>query len=126
MTVVVSGNCARDLIQKQKVRYAAIDGRPGDLDSAVPAHLMPFISASWSSQFRWRGQGPMPAGERARLREMVKKAHRHGRRVRFWATPERPEVWRELRAARVDLINTDRLGQLREFLLEQRRRRAGF
>jgi hypothetical protein len=122
VTVVVSGNCARDLIRAQKVRYAAIDGRPGDLDSTVPAHLMPFISASWSSRFRWRGQGPMPAGERERLREMVKKAHRHGRRVRFWATPERPELWRELRWAGVDLINTDRLGQLRDFLLAETRR----
>ena len=122
VTVVISGNCARDLIGTQKVRYAGIDGRPGDLDSNAPAHLIPFISAAWSSQFRWRGQGPMPAAERDRLGALVKKAHRHGRRVRFWATPERPELWRELRAAGVDLINTDRLAALRDFLRAEMRR----
>jgi hypothetical protein len=120
ITVVVSGNCARDLIRAQKVRHAAIDGRPGDLNSDAPAHLIPYISASWSSLFRWRGQGEMPADERGRLRAIVQKAHKHGRLVRFWATPERRELWRELRAAGVDLINTDRLDELRRFLLAEK------
>jgi hypothetical protein len=116
VTVVVSGNCDRQAITAQKVRYAAIDGRPADLDSSAPAHLVPWVSASWGSQFRWRGEGPMPAAERARLREFVRKAHRHGRLVRFWATPERAALWEELLAAEVDLINTDRLAELRRFL----------
>jgi hypothetical protein len=38
--------------------------------------------------------------------------------VRFWATPEKPEVWRELLKAEVDLINTDKLAELREFLMK--------
>src|SRR5262249_42610194 len=33
VTAVVSGNCAREAITAQAVRYAAIDGRPPDLDS---------------------------------------------------------------------------------------------
>jgi hypothetical protein len=36
--------------------------------------------------------------------------------VRFWATPEKVAVWEELRAAGVDLINTDQLADLRRFL----------
>jgi glycerophosphoryl diester phosphodiesterase len=36
--------------------------------------------------------------------------------VRFWATPESPAVWGELVDAGVDLINTDDLAGLREFL----------
>jgi hypothetical protein len=122
VTVVISGNCPREVIRQQKVRHAGIDGRPGDLDSDAPAHLVPYISDRWSKHFQWRGQGPMPAAERERLRAMVGKAHRRGRLVRFWATPEKPEVWRELRAAGVDLINTDKLGALRDFLLAERRR----
>jgi hypothetical protein len=108
------------LIRAQKVRRAAIDGRPGDLDSDEPAHLIPWISDSWSSQFRWRGQGEMPKAERDRLREIVQKAHKHGRQVRFWATPERPQLWHELRSAEVDLINTDRLDELRRYLLAEK------
>lgn len=116
VTVVISGNCDRETILQQKVRYAGIDGRPSDLDSEVPAALMPWISASWGLLFRWKGEGAMPESERRKLRDLVGKAHRHGRMVRFWATPESAEVWQELLDAQVDLLNTDRLVQLRQFL----------
>ena len=119
VTIVVSGNCDREAIAGQKVRYAAIDGRPPDLDSDAPAHLVPWVSARWGSLFRWQGDGPMPEGERKQLREFVRKAHAHGRLVRFWATPEKPAVWKELRASGVDLINTDRLAELQSFLGEK-------
>jgi hypothetical protein len=115
--VVVSGNCDRAAISAQKVRRAAIDGRPPDLDSSAPPDLIPWVSARWGSLFRWKGEGPMPEAERVKLREFVGKAHKHGRLVRFWATPENPVVWRELLEAGVDLINTDRLAELRRFLL---------
>ncbi len=118
ITVVISGNRAQETIKRQKVRYAGIDGRPADLDSDAPAYQLPWISASWGSVFRWKGEGAMPAAERDKLKEFVGKAHKHGRMVRFWATPEKPEVWKELLAAKVDLINTDRLAELRRFLQE--------
>ncbi|MFO0848561.1 MAG: phosphatidylinositol-specific phospholipase C/glycerophosphodiester phosphodiesterase family protein [Gemmataceae bacterium] len=116
VTVVLSGNRAKDLIAKQPVRYVGIDGRPEDLDSDAPADLLPWVSGNWALSFRWQGNGPMPAAERAKLREMVRKAHARGRLVRFWATPEKEAVWKELRAAGVDLINTDKLADLRAFL----------
>jgi hypothetical protein len=59
----------------------------------------------------------MPVKERDRLREFVGKAHKHGRMVRFWDTPEKPEIWKELLAAKVDFINTDRLLELRRILI---------
>jgi hypothetical protein len=118
VTVVLSGNRDQETIKRQKERYVGIDGRPTDLDSEAPAHQIPWISTSWGSVFRWRGEGSLSAAERDKLKDFVAKAHRHGRKVRFWATPERPEVWKELLAADVDLINTDRLVELRRFLLE--------
>jgi glycerophosphoryl diester phosphodiesterase len=61
----------------------------------------------------------MPEEERAKLNEFVRKAHQANRKVRFWDTPEKVVFWRELRAAGVDLINTDELTKLQEFLLEE-------
>jgi glycerophosphoryl diester phosphodiesterase len=117
VTVVISGNRAKATIAKQAVRYAGIDGRPEDLGSGAPAHLIPWISASWASEFRWKGDGPMPEAERRKLKDMVARAHERGRLVRFWATPESETVWAELLDAGVDLINTDRLADLQKFLL---------
>ena len=117
MTVVISGNRAIDRISADKVRCAGIDGRLSDLDSRIPSHLMPLISDNWEEHFEWRGDGTMPKEERIRLREIVRKAHRFGRMVRFWAAPDNAAVWEELYRAGVDLINTDRLVRLDSFLL---------
>jgi glycerophosphoryl diester phosphodiesterase len=116
VTVVISGNRAKKLIAADDPRYAGIDGRLADLDSNLDKSLLPLISDRWGSHFDWSGEGDMPAQEREKLHALVKTAHSAGRRVRFWATPEKKSVWRELNAAGVDLINTDDLAGLSAFL----------
>jgi len=121
ITVVLSGTITRDRdtrdrIMAQEVSYAGIDGRPSDLDSTVSSHRMPWISESWGAIFKWKGEGQMPAAEREKLEAFVRKAHQHGRVVRFWATREDPRFWDDLRSAGVDLINTDKLDELRNYL----------
>lgn len=118
LTVIVSGNRAAEAIAADPDRLAGIDGRLVDLDAETSPEVMPLISDRWTSHFAWRGDGPMPAAERARLRSIVAAAHAAGRRVRFWATPEEESVWRELAEAGVDLINTDALARLAAFLGE--------
>ncbi|HVW39151.1 MAG TPA: phosphatidylinositol-specific phospholipase C/glycerophosphodiester phosphodiesterase family protein [Pirellulales bacterium] len=116
VTVIVSGERPRETIAADKVRYVGIDGRLGDLDSKLPGHLLPLISDNWSNHFKWRGEGDMPPAEKEKLAAIVEQAHAAGRRVRFWAAPDRPTMWRQLRAAGVDLINTDDLDGLAAFL----------
>ena len=116
VTVVISGNRDVKTIADQKTRYAAIDGRPSDLNGDTSASLVPWGSDSWKTQFKWDGSGAMPDDERKKLRELVAKAHKQGRKVRFWATPEKVEVWKELLAAEVDFLNTDKLADLQRFL----------
>lgn len=114
--VVLSGNRAVSRVAVEPERYVAIDGRLADLEGDPSPHLIPLISDNWVLHFRWRGEGEMPKEERDKLRRVVERAHAQGRRIRFWATPERREVWKELQAAGVDLINTDDLAGLRAFL----------
>jgi len=121
VTAVISGNRPLDVLKAQKIRYAGYDGRLSDLRSGMPASLMPLVSDNWTNNFTWTGVGPMPAAERAKLREIVQTAHQAGYRVRFWATPDtrgaaRDALWVELAAAGVDHLNTDDLHGLEDFL----------
>ncbi|MEV6415764.1 glycerophosphodiester phosphodiesterase family protein [Kribbella sp. NPDC051718] len=121
VTSVISGNRPLDVLKAQKVRYAGYDGRLSDLNSKLPASLMPLVSDNWSKNFTWRGIGPFPAAERAKLVDIVETAHHAGYRVRFWETPDVPgaareAVWSELVAAGVDNLNTDDLHGLEDFL----------
>jgi hypothetical protein len=119
ITVVVSGNRAEAAVRAEPVRFAALDGRLPDLESNPPVALVPLVSDNWTRHFTWRGTGSMPDDERAKLRAIVTRAHAQGRRLRFWAAPDNPAGWKELSDASVDLINTDKLAELRKFLSER-------
>jgi hypothetical protein len=125
VTIVLSGNRPQAAVRDAEHRFVALDGRLADLNSSSPAELMPLVSDSWTKHFQWRGEGPIRAEERARLQEIVQRAHRARRLVRFWATPENEAVWSELRAAGVDLIGTDELDRLARFLHAAERERRG-
>ena len=123
IVVYVSGNRPRALMESEPLRYAGYDGRLSDLQSDAPATLIPVISDRWSSNFSYKGSGPMPQQELQKLKNIVEKAHQKGRIVRFWATPdnsspERQNLWRILLENGIDLLNTDDLPGLQKFLLE--------
>ncbi|GHC33264.1 phosphatidylinositol-specific phospholipase C/glycerophosphodiester phosphodiesterase family protein [Streptomyces cinnamoneus] len=121
VTAVVSGDRgARIPMEAERVRHAFYDGRLGDLGGA-PASFAPLISDNWGQNFTWQGAGPIPVRERDALRRIVTTAHAEGRKVRFWATEDRPgpardALWRELLSAGVDYLNTDDLAGLEAFL----------
>ena len=90
------------------------DGGPKDLGDD-PART-PWISDSYMASLGTLAS-PLPPAGRARLDALVAKAHAGGKRLRLWGGPDGPATWAEERAAGVDLINTDRLAELRRFLL---------
>lgn len=114
--VVVSGNRPIREILASSPRRVFLDGRVHDLDSPMSAHVMPLVSDNWSKHFEWRGRGPLPKLQQAKLLQLVDRVHQQGRRLRFWATPDDPQVWQVLADADVDLIGTDDLGGLQRFL----------
>ena len=116
--VIISGNRTPQTMIKQKICYAGMDGRISDLDSETPAHFMPWISDNASRITKWRGDGPFPQADRTRLKQMVAQAHRKGRKVRLWATPDTPVVWDILRQCDVDIIGADNLDALENYLRE--------
>lgn len=115
--IVISGNRPFKTILDDVNRLVGIDGRLTDLDSDLPAHAMPLISDRWSSHFRYRGADQIANDERDKLIDIIRRAHKAGRTVRFWATPESETLWQLLVDSGVDHINTDQLERLQRFLL---------
>ncbi|MES2697441.1 MAG: phosphatidylinositol-specific phospholipase C/glycerophosphodiester phosphodiesterase family protein [Verrucomicrobiota bacterium] len=120
VTVVVSGNRTPEDMAAKARRYSALDGRSTELDSTAPATLYPWISENWTKLSKWKGEGALPEADRATLRNWVDRAHAQGRKIRFWNFPETPEAWRILTEAGVDVIGTDHLARLRDFLREEK------
>lgn len=119
ITVVLTGNePAREAVAAETGRVVALDGKAADVDAAEPvsATLVPLISGSWRSMFKWDGKGEPPAAEVARVREIVARTHAQGRTVRFWSAPDNAAFWAFLKREGVDWINTDQLAEAQAFL----------
>lgn len=121
--VVVSGNRPFDFMKSQKIRYAGYDGRIEDIDSDIPAALMPIVSDNWVKCFKWNGTGKMPESEKQKLGDYANKAKSKGYILRFWNTPnqtpeQRTAVWKELKNSGVGLIGADNLKELQNFLIK--------
>lgn len=112
VTVVLSGDRPRALLEEDRDRLMAMDGRLEDLDGNAPLALIPLVSDAWSKRLQWDGRDDVPAEERTLLQDLAARAHAQGRLLRFWGAPDRPECWQLLADCGVTMISTDRL---REF-----------
>lgn len=124
VNVIISGNRPRDFMRSQNRRYAAYDGRKSDIGTGAASEFIPLISDNWNNFFSgdtaWNGTGLIPDDTKAAMEEIAAQVHGEGKLLRFWNLPQdAPSVWGPLYDARVDLINTDNLTGLSQFIQSQ-------
>ncbi len=119
VTIFLSGDRPVDLAKADPNRLVGIDGRPSDLGKGYTADFMPVISDSYKNHLSWKAKGPISEKEWAYLQRLAERVHAEGKKLRLWASPDRPLAWKTLKAAGVDLINTDKLEELSTFLRKE-------
>lgn len=116
VTIVISGHKPSELISNMDSGYVFMDDNLRQIAAYNCTELYPIASCKYSRLMKWKGKGPIPLTDILRLKFYVNQAHKLGRKVRLWASPENKVVWNELLKYNVDLINTNRLTSLRKFL----------
>jgi hypothetical protein len=119
VTIVLSGRKPYSEIKNEKSRLAFLDEDLRKIDRDTVAHMSTMASCKYSKLIKWKGNGDMPDNEKERLLHYVNKAHSNGDQVRLWASPDNQKVWKEILSCGVDLINTDKLVALKNFLVAQ-------
>lgn len=119
VTIVLSGRKAYNDIKDEKYRLVFIDEDLRKVDRDTIAYVSTMASCKYSKLIKWKGNGAMPYNEKERLLRYVNKAHSNGEQVRLWASPDNQKVWKEILNCGVDLINTDKLVALKNFLVAQ-------
>jgi len=117
VTVVLTGHKPTELVKAKDNRFVFMDEDLKNAAIDTSTNLYPIASCKYSDLLKWKGKGVIPEIELQRLEYYVTQAHKNGRKVRLWGSPENKVVWSELLRCNVDLINTDRLTSLRKFLL---------
>jgi hypothetical protein len=117
VTVVLSGHKPYRMLESENTRFAFIDEDLRRVQhDPMSTNIFTMASCKYSKLLSWDGKGPIPVWQERRLRNFVAMAHRLGSKVRLWASPEKKVVWDELLSCGVDLINTDHLSTLRDYL----------
>lgn len=126
VTIVLSGHKPYKMVRAEEYRLAFIDEdlqHTGRDSTALNVYTL--SSCKYSKILKWNGKGEFPDAEKDRLCAYVDTAHRLGRKVRLWASPEKAIVWEQLLNCGVDLINTDKRPELKDFLLVRSQRFYG-
>jgi len=120
VTIVLSGHKPNKMIKNEQSRYAFIDEdlRKTFKDTTVK-DVYTMSSCKYSKLLKWKGTDSIPSAEYNKLCNFVTMAHKLGEKVRLWASPENSAVWEELLKCHVDLINTDKLVVLKDFLISR-------
>ncbi|MDX2247704.1 MAG: endonuclease/exonuclease/phosphatase family protein [Bacteroidia bacterium] len=116
LQIVISGERPMAAILADSSRRVGLDGRPEDMGESYEAAIMPLISQRYSVVTSWKGKDVIPDAEMGALKTLADQAHRQGKKIRLWATPDDENVWKVLLEAGVDYINTDDPERLKKFL----------
>jgi hypothetical protein len=117
VTVVISGHKPYSLLESEHNRLAFIDDDLRKVARDTVTHdVFSMASCKYSRLLSWDGKGVIPIFQKQQLCNFVAMAHSMGAKVRLWASPERKAVWDELLKCGVDLINTDKLVTLKNYL----------
>jgi hypothetical protein len=118
VTVFLSGSRPYEAIVHSEPKLAFLDGRPSDIGKQVPAQVMPVISDHYRNHLSWNGKGEMPDEQKLKLRKLVSKVHAEGKKLRLWASPDKPNAWKTFKEIGIDLINTDKPEKFAEYFNE--------
>jgi len=97
--------------------YVYIDGRPGIPYTQEQLKRVALISRALP--VRWGTEG-LDTTSKNTLIKIRDEVHGKGKPLRFWATPDRADAWKQLIGLGVDVINTDRPADVVSFLTSQK------
>ena len=120
VTIVITGHKPKNLITNNLSRNFFVDEDLRMVGQVIQDNNNPIASCKYSRILKWKGRGTISPAEREILKEYVNRAHENGFKVRLWASPEKKTVWNELLKCNVDLINTNKLEKLRDFLVSEK------
>lgn len=117
VSIVLSGNKPYGQVIADTTKLVTLDADLCKINrTAADDKLLAMASCKYSKLLKWKGTGALSLKDRLNLTAYVRQAHLCGAKVRLWHSPDSPVVWHQLLQCGVDLINTDKLSRLREFL----------
>jgi len=117
--IILTGNAKlkRQYVDEYTPLLASRDSNSFSGDDPTATSDWSWYALSWDNFIEQdNDDSTITASEIARLNELTKAIHAKGKKVRYYSCPDKPAYWQAAIDANVDLINTDHLKELNEYL----------
>lgn len=114
--IVISGNrpfSSKWMTYPQFIRF---DGRLNENYTPEELSRIEIISADLKEITVWNGKGVLTQADLHKMQSAIKKVHDLHKKIRFWGTHDNVNTWMTLMNLKVDLIGTDNVAELAEFI----------
>ncbi|WP_461084134.1 phosphatidylinositol-specific phospholipase C/glycerophosphodiester phosphodiesterase family protein [Spirosoma flavus] len=108
--VVISGNRPKIPVYFD-YPLLQFDGRPSEVYDEETLQHVALISDNFKLYSQWNGEGELPEADKEKLKRVIKRAHSDKKPIRFWAIPDNPNAWKQLKKLGIDVINTDKVAE---------------
>jgi hypothetical protein len=108
------------VLQQERISFAAAQGSIADLAKNYDSKIMPIIGVDFTSDITWNGVGKPSFDEFLKLKDIIRKTHEQGKKVRVYNCPDEENVWDVLLSSGVDLINCSDPILFNKFLSERK------
>ena len=116
LTVVISGERPLPPDYRNYPEFIFYDSDLKQKHSADEWARVALVSLPFNKLSGWKGDRDPVEDELRSVKNIIDSVHRAGKPIRFWAAPDNVLSWEWQKKLKVDLIGTDRIRELSEFL----------
>ncbi len=116
LTVLITGNRPPPSEYKNYPSYIFFDDDLKLMHEANEWDRVGLVSLSFGKFSAWKGEGKPERKDIKKMKHTIDSVHQAGKAIRFWAAPDNARSWQVQKKLGVDLIGTDRIGDLGVYL----------
>lgn len=117
--IVITGDIPPSKAFKEFPDWVYFDGRLNRDYNEIELSKVAMFSAPFSNYTKWGGKGRPLENEHQAIVDAINYAHKLGKPIRFWGTPDSKTTWEYLVANDADYINTDKPTELNSWLTKR-------
>jgi hypothetical protein len=111
--IVISGDRGPSFKWVTYPSFILFDGRPNEIYDNTKLQRIAFVSDNWVPY------ALPPVSDYERLKQVIDKVHNWGKLIRLWASPDNAASWQLQKELGIDIINTDKPSDCREYFLKK-------
>ena len=116
LTIVISGDRPPPSEYKNYPNYIFFDDDLTSHHSPEEWNRVGLVSLPFNKISEWKGEDNINRKDKKRLRNTIDSVHAAGKPIRFWAAPDTKNSWKLQMKLHADLIGTDKIDELANFL----------